>query len=206
MRMILHRLAQSLRPARHRAARADPAALRDFLATRAAFVAQKTVLDYCAVKLALNWDKARREAMFAEALAACRWAVFYPAAGDLTLAAARWLLPHAPPARLAERMAALGEAALRQAATGGDPAAIEEGAQALRQRLLSMPGEPAASPARMILRAAQPLLETLPIHPDLRKNERPAILGGLRMNFLSAFQDMERAFDAAPLAARIVAD
>lgn len=206
MRMILAGLTRALRPGRTREARADPRTFQDFLATRAAFVAQKTVLDYCAVKLGLNWDKARREALFADALAACRWAVFYPAAGDLTLAAGRWLLPHAPPARLADRMAALGEAALRQAATGGDPAAIDEAAQALRQRLLSMPDEPPASPAKMMLRAAQPLLDTLPIHPDLRKNERPAILGGLRMNFLSVFQDMERAFDPAPLAARIVAD
>jgi hypothetical protein len=184
--------------------RDDPGAFRQFLGSRAAFVAQKTVMDYCGVKLGVNWQKAQGEPGFAAALGACRWAVFYPAAADLTLAAARWLLPHAQPMPLAAAMARLGEAALREAGAAGGPEALENAALALRARLLALPDEPPVGPATMALAAAQPLLDTLPIHPDQRKGERVAILGGLRMNLVAMCQDMERAFDPAPLAARIV--
>jgi hypothetical protein len=101
-------------------------------------------------------------------------------------------------------MADLGEAALREAAAGGPSEAIEAGAAALRARMLALPDDAAQGPVTMTLAAAPVLLETLPIHPDLRRNEREAILGGLRMNLLAVFQNMERAFDAPALAARLV--
>jgi hypothetical protein len=206
MNRLLDRLSRVFRPGHLPPGRDDPAVFRLFLGTRAAFITQKTVLDYCQVKLGRNWEQALREPAFAEALEACRWAVFYPAAGDLTLAAARWLAPHASAHALAIAMAELGEAALREAAQGGAAEAIEAGVGMLRARVLELPGSMAApGPDTMTLAAAMPLLETLPIHPDLRKGERVAILGGLRMNLLTVFQNMERAFDAPALATRLVA-
>jgi hypothetical protein len=189
------------RSARRHAGRADPAALAHFLGTRAAFVAQKTVLDYCGVKFGRHWDKAQRDPAFAEALAACRWAVFWPAAGDMFVAAGAWLLPQAPaPARLLDALAALAPAALDAAGArrGGGDRADSEGA--IRLRLTALATDPPPRIATMSLAAAKPLLETLPVHPDQRAGEDPAILGGLRMNFLAMVQDMERAFDPAPLA------
>jgi hypothetical protein len=206
MQALLDRLARVFRPGRLPPGRDDPAVFRLFLGTRAAFITQKTVLDYCEVKLGRNWQQARTEPRFAEVLEHCRWAVFFPAAGDLTLAAARWLAPHASAHALAIAMAELGEAALREAAQGGPAEAIEAGVAMLRARVLELPDSPALpGPDTMTLAAAQPLLETLPIHPDLRKGERVAILGGLRMNLLAVYQNMERAFDAPALAARLVA-
>ncbi len=207
MQRFLRQLRRIAQPGWVPPGRDDPDALRLFLGSRAAFVAQKTVMDYCGVKLGVNWQKAQGEPAFLAALGACRWAVFYPAAADLTLAAGRWLLPHAPAAApLAAAMARLGEAALREAGAAGDPVALENAALALRARLLALPDDPPAGPATMALAAAQPLLDTLPIHPDHRKGERLAILGGLRMNLVAMCQDMERTFDAAPLARRLVAD
>jgi hypothetical protein len=205
MRSTLARLVRAIRPGHVGAGRADPAVFQAFLGTRAAFLAQKTVLDYCQVKLGRNWDQARGEKLFADALEACRWAVFFPAASDVTMAATHWLLPHAPIHPLVDAMARLGEAALRDAAQGGPTEGIEAGAALLRARLLALPDAASQGPVTMTLAAAPVLLETLPIHPDLRRNEREAILGGLRMNLLAVFQNMERAFDAPALAARLLA-
>lgn len=206
MQALLDRLARVFRPGRLPPGRDDPAVFRLFLGSRAAFITQKTVLDYCEVKLGRNWQKARTEPRFADALEHCRWAVFYPAAADLTLAATRWLGPHAPAQPLAAAMAELGEAALREAAQGGPPDDTEAGVAMLRARVLAWPeAANAPGPDTMTLAAAIPLMETLPIHPELRKGERAAILGGLRMNLLAVFQNMERAFDAPALAARLVA-
>lgn len=186
--------------------RSDPAAFAAYLGTRAAFVAQKTVLDYCAVKFGRHWEKAQADPAFAEALAACRWAVFWPAGGDLFVAGATWVQPHAAhPARLLDRLATLVPQALDAA---GAPPARPDRADAERQirlRLAALATEPAPRMATMKLAAAAPLLATLPVHPDQRVGEEPAIVGGLRMNFLAMVQDLERAFDPVPLAAALEA-
>jgi hypothetical protein len=198
---LLQRLRGVFRPGALAPGRADPAVFRQFLGSRAAFVAQKTVMDYCGVKVGVQWQAAQADPAFAAALSACRWAVFWPSAADLTLAAGRWLLPHARhPDRLALALGELGAAALEEAGAHGDPAARADAVAALRRRLAGLPVEPPVGPATMVLAAGPVLLETLPIHPDQRRDERPAILGGLRMNFLAMLQDMERAFDPLALA------
>lgn len=203
---LLHRLRAALRPGALPAGRADPATFRAFLGSRSAFIAQKTVLDYCGVKYGVQWPRMQADPGFIAALGACRWAVFWPAAADLTLAAGRWLLPHArQPDRLAEALGLLGAAALEEAGAAGDPADREAAKLSLRARLASLPDEPAIGPATMALAAGPVLLETIPVHPDHRKGERVAILGGLRMNLLAMLQDMERSFDAPGLAAVIEA-
>lgn len=211
LRTALERLQRVLRPGwlgpgAGAAGRADPALFRAFLGSRAAFIAQKTILDYCGVKFGVRWQAVQADPGFAAALGHCRWAVFWPAAADLTLAAGRWLLPHAASAHdLAEALAAEGEAALAASGWTGDPAALADAQASLRARLARLPDEPPAGPASMALDAAGPLMETIPIHPDQRRGERAAILGGLRMNLVAVCQDMERLFDAAPLAAALLA-
>jgi hypothetical protein len=210
IREDMNRLATTLmrvfRPGALPQGRADPATFQAFLGTRAAFIAQKTVLDYCGVKFGVQWQRVQADPEFAAALAHCRWAVFWPAAADLTLAAGRALLPHASqPARLAAGLGLLGAASVHEAGSGGDPAAREAAALALRARLATLPEDPPLGPAHMALDAGPVLLETLPVHQDQRKGERAAILGGLRMNLIAMLQDMERLFDPAPLAAAIEA-
>lgn len=192
---------------RRGAGRADPAEFAAFLAARGAYVAQKTVLDYCAVKLGVNWYKAQAEPAFAGRLVECRWRVYLAAQGDVAALAEAWLRPFAP-GREAAVAAALAAIAAAAVARAGPPAALAAAAEAacagyaarLAQRQLAPP-QPAD---RMPLDAAPVLLETLPIHPDLRQGEQAAILGGLRMQIVSAQQEMERRFDPARLATALV--
>jgi hypothetical protein len=199
-------LMRVFRPGALPAGRADPAAFQAFLGSRAAFIAQKTVLDYCGVKFGVQWQRMQADPDFAAALGHCRWAVFWPAAADLTLAAGRWLLPHAArPADLALGLGMLGAAAVAEAGAAGPAPEREAAMLALRARLATLPDEPPLGPAQMALAAGPALLDTIPVHPDQRKGERAAILGGLRMNLIAMTQDMERLFDAPPLAAAIEA-
>jgi hypothetical protein len=76
---------------------------------------------------------------------------------------------------------------------------------ALPARLARLQLAPPHASTDLPLEAAAVLLETLPIHPDLRKGETVSILGALRMHLVSAEQDLERGFDPAPLAAALTA-
>ncbi|MFN6998476.1 MAG: hypothetical protein ACK4ST_00385, partial [Elioraea tepidiphila] len=101
---------------------ADVGAFAAFLAAQGAFVAQKTVMDYCGVKLGVNWQKAQEEPVFAELLADCRWRVYFAAQGDVAAMAESWLRPFAP-----GREAALAEALAGLAAALAAPVAVAVG-------------------------------------------------------------------------------
>lgn len=201
---LLGRLVRRL----HAGPSADPAAFAVFLGRWGAFVAQKTVMDYCGVKLGVNWDKALTEPDFAAALSECRWRVYLAAQGDLAALAEAWLRPHAAgrESALADALARLAAAAVAAAGPPMPLAAAAEAAQAgYRARLARRQLAPPQPANTLTLDAAAVLLETLPIHPDLRRGEQPAILGGLRMNLLAAQAEMERRFAPAPLAAALLA-
>jgi hypothetical protein len=184
---------------------ADPAAFARFLAGRGAYLAQKTVLDYCAVKLGVNWHNALHDPAFTVPLNACRWHTYLAAQGDVVALAEAWLRPHArDPAALVAPLAGMAEAAIRTVGVPEAHAAEAEAAiAALPPRLWRLQLGPPHAPTELPLAAAPVLLETLPIHPNLRKGETVSILGALRMHLVSAHQDMERQFDARPLAAAL---
>ena len=187
---------------------ASPEAFEAFLGGRAAFVAQKTVLDYCEVKA----GRAAR-AMFADkdfqaALRHCRWQTYAGALQDVTAMAEAWLRPHAP-GREPELAAALARIAGRIAAAAPVPAderaALEAAQDTLPRHLATLQEAPPRSADRLPLLAEAPLLATLPVHPDQRVGETPAIRGALRFHVVSSQQEMERAFDPPALAARLLA-
>ena len=140
----------------------EPGAFGAFLHRQGAFVAQKTVLDYCRVKIGRNERDFFGNADFMAALNHCRWQVFLTAQSDVMALAEAWLRPFWPGQQLA---------APRDART-------------------------------LPLLAEAPLFATLPIHPDQRKDEGPAIRGALRFHILSTQQEMERGFDPAGLSLR----
>lgn len=182
---------------------ADPDALGVFLHRQGAFVAQKTVLDYCRVKAGRREKEMFADADFAAALEHCRWQVYLAALADVFGLAEAWLRPFAPghEAALAAALVTLHDGALRRET----PPPTEAGALAAAR--LALPGHLAAlqlappRPANLLpLLAEAPLFATLPIHPDQRRGEAPAIRGALRFHVVSAQQELERNFDRAFLA------
>ena len=181
----------------------DPAAFAAFLQRQAAFVAQKTVIDYCRVKSGRHERQIFADLDFQTALRHCRWQVYLGALADVGALAEAWLRPHAE-GRHAMLAAAIAQ--WHEGALAADPPPAEESAAA-EQAVLAFPpylaGLQAAPPVpahRMPLLSEAPLLATIPIHPDQRVGETPAIRGALRFHIVSTQQEMERRFDAARLA------
>ena len=186
----------------------DPAALRDFLARQAAFVAQKTVVDYCRVKAGRGEQQTFANPDFQAALRHCRWQTYAGATQDMAALAEAWLRPHASgrEAALAAALARMGAGLL--AAPEAPPEERESlgaAAAALSLHLATLQAAPPLPADRLPLRAEAPLLATLPVHPDQRRGETPAIRGALRFHVVSTQQEMERAFDPAGLAAKLSA-
>ena len=79
-------------------------------------------------------------------------------------------------------------------------------ALALPGRLAALQLEAPKSADRLPLQAEARLFATLPIHPEQRRGEAPAIRGALRFHIVAAQQEMERGFEpAAPLPAGLSA-
>jgi hypothetical protein len=134
--------------------------------------------------------------------------VFLAAQSDVMALAEAWLRPfwRGQEPLLADRLVAL------HADFMADDTPPEEEKAAFAASLTALPGHLArlqlAAPhdARTLpLLAEAPLFATLPIHPDQRKDEGPAIRGALRFHMLSTQQEMERGFDPAGLSARLAA-
>lgn len=193
------------------AGRDDPAALAAFLRRRAAFVAQKTVLDYVRVKARLDEARLLGDPDFAAALRHCRWSVFLGSAADHAALAEAWLRPHLPPPTSRGAEDALGAALARMAADAiaaeGPPEEEREAARAAADgvagHLAGLRLGPPRPAHRLPLLAEAPLLATIPVAPEQRVGESEAIRGALRFHTVSSQQEMERAFDPAPLAARL---
>jgi hypothetical protein len=185
----------------------DPAQFQEFLGRQAAFVAQKTVIDYCRVKAGRGERQTFADADFTAALTHCRWQTYAASVADVAALAEAWLRPEATgqEAALASALAGIGVAILNQAAPPPEERATLEGvAQALLRNLTLLQDLPPRTADRLPLSAEAPLLATLPIHPDQRRGETPAIRGALRFHIVSTQQEMERAFAPAALASRLM--
>lgn len=186
---------------------AAPEAFRAFLAARAAFVAQKTVLDYCQVKAGRTVQFMFADPDFQAALRHCRWQTYAGAVQDVTAMAEAWLRPHAAgrEAALAAVLARLATDVIAEAPVPEDErAGLEASRDALPRHLAALQDAPPLPAHRLPLLAEAPLLATLPIHPDQRIGETPAIRGALRFHIVASQQEMERGFDAPALAARLL--
>jgi hypothetical protein len=188
--------------------RDDLEAFHRFLDRQAAFVAQKTVIDYCRVKAGRHERQTFADPDFQAALAHCRWQTFAATVGDVMALAEAWLRPHAL-GNEAGLAAALADIGARILASAEAPAAERETLDAVRDSLPRLiAGQQTTPPAtadRLNLSAELPLLATLPIHPEQRVGETPAIRGALRFHIVATQQEMERSFDPEAIAQRLLA-
>ena len=180
-----------------------PDALARFLEAQGAYVAQKTVLDYCRVKSGQYEKRYFTDADFMAALNHCRWQVYFAALSDVAALLEAHLRPHFPgdEALLADWLVAQQADTLRR-----EPPPDEEMASAdmardtLPRHLAELQLAPPISAHRLPLLAEPVLFATLPIHAEQRKGESLAIRGALRFQIVTTQQELERRFDAPALA------
>jgi hypothetical protein len=185
----------------------DPWALARFMREHGAYVAQKTIFDYCEVKAGRNRDRLFADPDFQAALRHCRWQVYLATLSDLVALAEAWLRP----ALLADRAEALRQGLLRlHAEVLAQEPAPQEAAATAEGLATALPGhlaglqQAAPRPANALpLLAEAPLLDTLPIHAEQRVGEAPAIRGALRFHIVVTQARMERRFAREGLAAAI---
>jgi hypothetical protein len=191
-----------------RAPAAEPPALARFLGRQAAYVTQKTVVDYCRVKAGRGERELFGNPDFMAALRHCRWQVYFASLADVSAMTEAWLRPHAAgrDSELADAIAALGRAVLdAEDVPAQEQAARDAARDGLAAHLAALLGAPPVPADRMALTAEAPLFATLPVHPEQRRGESEAIRGALRFQIVTTQQELERGFDARRLAARLLA-
>ncbi|RWO25836.1 MAG: hypothetical protein EOS11_14300 [Mesorhizobium sp.] len=167
--------------------------LADFMDSRAAFLAQKSIVEFCRVRAGVYWQKLFSEKEFQAALNHSRWRA-YPACYAMVAEMVEGALRE--PAGLRQRglPAALEKVALasfsKYAVPAGSPATFWEDATELtRQRLAATQ----IGPPRPVREIPEPLARTVfemvPIHPNLLTNDYDYIFNFLRMNLLRAHED-----------------
>jgi len=162
-----------------------------FVASRAAFVAQRGTLDYCRARAGMGWQKLFEEAEFREALDLCRRAVFRPALLDVA-ETCQILLRHsvAEPAIIVDAFADCIAAATADPAFAG---AADGETRALLQARLA---RALLAPPRMVVTLGEETIEAamerLPFHPRIVRGDRDVIENGVKVALCGVYAELER--------------
>jgi hypothetical protein len=185
----------------------DGGELADFLAAQTAYVAQRSVIEYCRARTGPNWDKLFLEPAFLERLEVCRWdayAVVLAEVAELALIRLRRDGAADPETYLPGLVEAAHAALLRHPVPSHrlswtDAAEAIEGH--LARALLAAP-----RPVHLLgLHSAGIIFDLLPIHADLRQQDREMFQNSVRFAMCRAFDAMTRGFDVPALEASLLA-
>lgn len=180
--------------------------LAEFLAGEAAFLAQKSTIEYCRARAGLLWQKLFAENAFIEALERCRWEAYALVLADMTVLAEGRLRAHSAPVplALAEALGDLYEEILNSHPLPAHRGDWHDRIETLRQRLgraqLASPGrtdEIAGVSGRAIF-------DLLPIHPSLRGHDRLMIFNHIRFGMLTFAERFDRRVDGRTVAVSLL--
>lgn len=167
-----------------------------FLGQRAAFIAQKSAVDYCRGKTGLSSFALFTERRFQDALAICQWESVAAVLADLLIVAEGHLRPYvaeADRARVRDALRALYPSILGSL---GQPDHRKDGwsdmVEAFERRFAAAHAREPQPPADVAEYAARRMFETLPIHADQRRLDEPVIHGAVRFRTVAVFQEMSR--------------
>lgn len=171
--------------------------LGEFLTGEAAFLAQKSTIEYCRARAGLQWQKLFGEAAFIAALERCRWEAFALVLADMMVVTEGRLRRQAQhPLELAEAVALLYERILESHPLPAHRADWADRVADLRQRLGRAQ---LAAPVRTDEIAGvsgRAVFDLLPIHPSLRGHDRLMIFNHIRFGMLTFAERFDRRVDA----------
>ncbi len=172
---------------------ADAQGLADFMDSRAAFLAQKCVVEFCRVRAGVYWQKLFSEKEFQDALTTSRW-LSYPPAFVMMAEMVEGVLREPAGIRQRRLPGVLVHLAGQVFSKYPVPAGAGEGfwndaAQLVAERLdATQAGLP--RPVRDIPDpTARLVFDALPMHKDVVTNDYDYIFNNLRMNLLRAHED-----------------
>lgn len=196
---------RGLRRPRDRIVDAD--GLADFLAGRAAFVSQKSTIEYCRARAGICWSQLFLEDEFVRAMEHCRWESYAAVLEDLLEAALVYLrqVGFEGTAQV-PALGAVGSAALRRHPPPGHLGSWVEAEAALaarlRRALLAAP-----RPVHELGRSsAKRVFAALPIHTNLRGHDREVVTNNIRFLLCRAYADLEAQADGQALGRALTAE
>lgn len=199
---LLDRLGASLFGKAKPIASAD--ALADFIDSRAAFLCQKGIVEFCRVRAGVYWQKLFSEPEFQTALAHSRWRA-YPPCYAMLAEMVEGVLREAAGARRSGLPAALEKLArdsfAKYPVPNGSPENFwEDAAGLVRERLSAARAAPPRAVREIPDPTARMVFDALPIHPELVTDDYDYIFNFLRMNVLRAHEDLIERADRAAIA------
>jgi hypothetical protein len=181
--------------------------LADFVAAQTAYVAQRSVIEYCRARTGLNWEKLSLEPAFLDRLEVCRWeayAIVLAEVAELAMIRLRRDGAAVPQAYLPGLVAVAQAALLRHPVPShrtdwGDAAAAIE--RHLARAALAVP-----RPVHLVgIGSADAIFDLLPIHADLRPQDREMFRNSVRFAICGAYDAMSRCFQGPALEAALLA-
>jgi hypothetical protein len=181
--------------------------LARFLDQRAALVAQQSVVGYCHVKTGLTLKDLNCEPEFASAFEYSRWEAYTAVLADFVILA-EGRLRRAAGDRAAELVGGLTDLFAAVLAGHEPPAHRSAGwsaeIAALRERLARAQLADPLPAVKVGEVSAGRLYETLPIHPDLRVRDKPALIANVQFRLLSQSDEFDRRLDADAVVADLI--
>ena len=182
---------------------ASRAGLADFIDSRAAFMCQKCVVEFCRVRAGVYWQKLFMEEEFIAALGRANWMAFPPSVGMLVEMVEGVLREHAG-LRQRALPQAMGEVCREVFARHPVPPGMETDfwadAAALVDERLAATQTGAPRPIRLVPDPlARLVYEALPIHESVVTHDYDYIFNNLRMNLLRFHSDFTEALDGPTL-------
>lgn len=167
--------------------------LADFMDSRASFLAQKCVVEFCRVRAGVYWQKLFSEVEFQRELESSRWRA-YPPAFAMVAEMVEGGLREAAGLRQRRLAVALEAIALdvfaRYAVPSGEgPGFWHEAADLIHERLEVVRSAPVRPVREMPAPMARAVFDFLPLHKDVVTNDYDYIFNNLRMNLLRAHED-----------------
>jgi hypothetical protein len=180
--------------------------LAEFLTAEAAFLAQKSTIEYCRARAGMQWQKLFGEAAFNEALERCRWEAFALVLADMIVLTEGRLRAASGGLSLdlAETLSTSYEQILNAHPIPAHRADWLDRIEALRQRLARAQ---LAAPARTDEIAGvsgRAIFDLLPIHPRLRGHDRLMIFNHIRFGMLTFAERFDRRVQARAVTAALL--
>ena len=172
---------------------ADRQALADFMDSRAAFLCQKCIVEFCRVRAGVYWSKLFDEAEFQEQLRQSRWQSYPPAFAMVAEMVEKVLREHAGARqrRLPEALEAVSaDVFARYPVPEGAPDSFWGDALVLvRERLQATQAGPPRPVKEMTKPSARMIYDVLPLHKNIVTHDFDYIRNNLRMNLLRFHDD-----------------
>lgn len=185
-------------------------ALERFMDSRAAFLAQKCVVEYCRARSGILWQKLFKEQPFQAALHESRWITYSITYCDISEMMEGLLRDRldGPPGALQRGLLAMAERTFaRHGLPAGAPGDFWDKALERMERRLAAARLHEPKPVRNIPKTdMDEVFANLPIHESLRGHDYQLVQNHLRTNIVRIYEDFLDAADLDRLAEAVAAE